>query len=155
GGAVPRLRSGGLDHRHHAARGRRSASSRPPQLPRNPLQSPTHPIGEAHMPKDLRTFISQVEETFPHSYLRTSHEVDPRFELTGVLRKFQDQGQFPMVMFENVKDCDVPVLGNALGSRDRLALLFDSDSKGLAHAYEKRQGTMIPPEHVDTGPVKE
>src|SRR5919199_6407515 len=107
------------------------------------------------MPKDLRTFISQVEEAYPDSYLKTSHETDPRFELTGVLRKFQDQNQFPMVLFENVKGADVPVLGNALGSRDRLALLFDSDSKGLAHAYEKRQGTMIAPEHVDTGPVKE
>ena len=79
----------------------------------------------------------------------------PRFELTGVLRKFQDANQFPMVLFENVKGCDVPVLGNALGSRDRLALLFDTDSKGLAQAYEARQGTRIPPEIVDTGPVKE
>ena len=104
------------------------------------------------MPKDLRTFIDQVAEAYPSSYLTTSREVDPRFELTGVLRKFQDEGRFPMVLFDNVKGCDVPVLGNALGSRDRLALLFDSDSKGLAHAYERRQGTMIPPETVDTGP---
>src|SRR5918912_4428534 len=98
------------------------------------------------MPKDLRTFIAQVEEAFPESFLKTSREVDPNLELTGVLRKFQDSGQFPMVLFENVKGCDVPVLGNALGSRDRLALLFDSDSKGLAAAYEARQGKRIPPE---------
>jgi len=107
------------------------------------------------MPKDLRTFIAQVEEAFPQSYLKTEREVDPRLELTGVLRKFQDQNQFPMVLFENVKDCDVPVLGNALGSRDRLALLFDTDSYGLARAYEQRQGQTIPPEIVDTGPVKD
>jgi len=107
------------------------------------------------MPKDLRTFIARVEEEFPGTYLRTSAEVDPRFELTGILRKFQDQGQFPMVLFENVKACDVPVLGNALGSRDRLALLFDTNPKGLAAAYEARQDKMIPPEIVDTGPVKE
>src|SRR5918911_2853645 len=106
------------------------------------------------MPKDLRTFIAQVEEAFPESYLRTSREVDPRFELTGVLRKFQDANQFPMVLFENVKGCDVPVLANALGSRERLALLFDTDSNGLARAYERRQGTRIPPELVDGGPVK-
>ncbi len=97
------------------------------------------------MPKDLRTFIKQVEEAHPSSYLTTSKEVDPRFELTGVLRKFQDDGQFPMVLFENVKGCDVPVLGNALGHRDRLGLLFDTDSAGLAHAYDARQGTMITP----------
>jgi 2,5-furandicarboxylate decarboxylase 1 len=105
--------------------------------------------------KDLRTFIAQVEEQHPQSYLRTSKEVDPNLELTGILRKFQDAGQYPMVLFEDVKGCDVRVLGNALGHRDRLALLFDTDSKGLAHAYDARQGTMIPPERVETGPVKE
>src|SRR5262249_31288176 len=107
------------------------------------------------MPKDLRTFIAQVEDAFPGTYLKTDHAVDPNLELTGVLRKFQDAGQFPMVLFENVKGCDVPILGNALGSRDRLALLVDTDSKGLAKAYEARQGTMVPPEIVETGPVKE
>jgi len=107
------------------------------------------------VPKDLRTFIEQVEQRHPQQFLRTSKEVDPNLELTGVLRKFQDQGQYPMVLFENVKGCEVPVLGNALGHRDRLALLFDTDSKGLAHAYDARQGTMIEPERVDDAPVQE
>jgi 2,5-furandicarboxylate decarboxylase 1 len=107
------------------------------------------------MPKDLRTFIKQVEEAHPGSFLKTSREVDPRFELTGVMRKFQDEGRYPMVLFENVKGTDVPVLSNALGHRDRLALLFDTDSSGLAAAYDARQGTKIPPEIVETGPVKE
>lgn len=109
------------------------------------------------MPKDLRTFIDRVQKEYPSSYLTTSKEVDPRYELTGVLRKFQDQGQFPMVMFENVKNNDIRVLGNALGDRDRVALLFDAESGGqdLAEKYLDRQGKMIPPEVVETGPVKE
>lgn len=109
------------------------------------------------MAKDLRTFIEQVQQTNPTSFLRTKKEVDPRYELTGVLRKFQEQGQFPMVLFEDVKGCDVPVLGNALGHRDRLALLFDTDSTGLAAAYEQKQGKQIPPVEVAAAeaPVKE
>jgi 2,5-furandicarboxylate decarboxylase 1 len=107
------------------------------------------------MPKDLRTFIAQVEEAYPSTYLKTSKEVDPDLELTGVLRKFQAQNQFPMVLFEDVKGAEVPVLANALGSRERLALLFDSDSFGLAEAYEARQGNRIPHEIVETGPVKD
>src|SRR4051794_12441681 len=107
------------------------------------------------MAKDLRTFIAQVEEHFPSTYLKTSKQVDPNLELTGVLRKFQSQNQFPMVLFEDVKDCEVPVLANALGSRERLALLFDTEPLELAAAYEARQGNRIPPELVETGPVKE
>ena len=93
------------------------------------------------MPKDLRTFIEQVRERYPDDFLRVTREVDPNFELTGVLRKLQDESRYPMVMFENVKDVDVPVLGNALGSRDRLALLFDVERDHLIDAYAERQGT--------------
>jgi 2,5-furandicarboxylate decarboxylase 1 len=107
------------------------------------------------VPKDLRTFIAQVRAAQPAGYKAVRREVDPEFELTGVLRKLQDEGQFPMVLFENVRGVEVPVLGNALGSRDRLALLFDTDSDGLARAYERRQGNLVPPEVVATGPVKE
>ncbi|GAA4738143.1 UbiD family decarboxylase [Nocardioides endophyticus] len=109
------------------------------------------------MPKDLRTFIEQVQQSNPTSFLTTKKEVDPRYELTGVLRKFQEQGQFPMVLFEDVKGCDIPVLGNALGHRERLALLFDTDSNGLAAAYEKKQGQQIPPVEVEAAdaPVKQ
>jgi 2,5-furandicarboxylate decarboxylase 1 len=107
------------------------------------------------MPKDLRTFLAQVEERFPSSYLKTSKQVDPNLELTGVLRKFQSQNQFPMVLFEDVTGCEVPVLANALGSRERLALLFDAEPLQLAQAYESRQGNRIAPEIVETGPVKE
>jgi 2,5-furandicarboxylate decarboxylase 1 len=107
------------------------------------------------MAKDLRTFLDQVGERFPDDYLTVSREVDPSFELTGVLRKLQDESRYPMVMFENVSGVDVPVLGNALATRDRLALLFDTDRDHLVDAYAERQGTLVEPERVETGPVKE
>ena len=72
-----------------------------------------------------------------------------------MLRKLQEAGRYPMVMFENVKGVDVPVLGNALASRDRLALLFDADRNTLSTSYQARQGNLIPPDQVDGGPVKE
>src|SRR4051794_35148550 len=107
------------------------------------------------MPKDLRTFIDQVSERYPDDYLRVSREVDPEFELTGVLRKLQEAGRYPMVRFDDVKGVEVPVLGNALASRDRLALLFDADRHTLSTSYQQRQGNLIPPEQVDGGPVKD
>jgi 2,5-furandicarboxylate decarboxylase 1 len=107
------------------------------------------------MCKDLRTFIQQVRERFPADFLRVPREIDPEYELTGVLRKLQEEQRFPMVLFERVRGMEVPVLGNALGSRDRLALLFDSDGDHLATAYADRQGTRIPPTHVPAGPVKQ
>jgi 2,5-furandicarboxylate decarboxylase 1 len=107
------------------------------------------------MAKDLRTFIGQVRERFPDDCLRVPKQVDPNFELTGVLRKLQDESRYPMVLFEDVKGVDVPVLGNALASRDRLALLFDTDRDGLTAEYTTRQDVLLKPEKVKTGPVKD
>lgn len=107
------------------------------------------------MPKDLRTFINQVEERFPDDLIRVSRPVDPDLELTAVLRKLQDQGRYPMLLFEQVKDTDIPVLANALGSRDRLALLFETDPQRLGQAYAERQDRLIKPDLVPKGPVKD
>lgn len=107
------------------------------------------------MGKDLRTFIQQIRDRDPADLESVSREIDPEFELTGVLRKLQDVGRHPAVLFNNVKGTSIPVLGNGLGSRDRLALLFDTDRDGLTAAYAERQGTLIPPVKVASGPVKE
>ena len=55
------------------------------------------------MSKDLRTFIRQVQERFPEDFLRVRREVDPDLELTAVLRKLQDEGRYPSLLFERVR----------------------------------------------------
>lgn len=107
------------------------------------------------MGKDLRTFLKQVEDRYPGEYETVSREVDPEFELTGVLRRLQQDNRYPAVLFNDVKGSQISVLGNGLASRDRLALLFDTDRDGLTAAYAERQGDLIPPKHVDGGPVKD
>src|SRR5690349_8730888 len=107
------------------------------------------------MSKDLRTFIRQVQEQFPDDFLHVRREVDPNLELTAVLRKLQDEGRYPTLLFDRVLGSDLPVLANALASRDRLALLFDTNRDDLVQAYVRRQNQLIKPVNVPTGPVKD
>jgi 2,5-furandicarboxylate decarboxylase 1 len=107
------------------------------------------------MSKDLRTFIRQVQERFPDDYLHVRREVDPNLELTAVLRKLQDEGRYPSVLFERVRGSELPVLANGLASRDRLALLFDTNRDDLVQAYVRRQNQLIKPVVVPGGPVKD
>src|ERR1051326_7618247 len=107
------------------------------------------------MSKDLRTFIRQVQEQFPDDFVHVRREVDPNLELTAVLRKLQDEGRYPTLLFERVRGSNVPVLANALASRDRLALLFDTNRDDLVQAYVRRQNQLIKPLSVPSGPVKE
>lgn len=107
------------------------------------------------VPKDLRTFIRQIEENYPEDFYTVEREVDPNLELTAVLRKLQDEGRFPTILYRNVRGTRLPVLANALASRKRLALLFDTTEDKLTDVYVERQHQLIKPERVATGPVKE
>ena len=105
------------------------------------------------MPKDLHSFLRQVQEMLPDEYVRVEREVDPEFELTGVLRKLQEANRYPSVLFEHVRGTRLPVIGNLLASRKRLALAFDTTDSGLTETYVKRQEARIDPLMVDDAPV--
>jgi 2,5-furandicarboxylate decarboxylase 1 len=81
---------------------------------------------EGDMPKDLRNYLAQLEREIPDEYLRIDREIDPAFEVTAVLQKIENQGLFPAVLFENVKDLKGRPghkhLINVVASRRRIAV---------------------------------
>jgi UbiD family decarboxylase len=59
------------------------------------------------MPNDLRNWIKIVEEMGPGELIRITKPVKPHeFEVIGILRKLQDEGKFPAVLFENPLNLD-------------------------------------------------
>ena len=107
------------------------------------------------MVKDLRYFIDYLEENAPEELVRVDKEVDPRFELAGVLRKFQQKGEFPAVFFENVKDSNMPVIANVFASIKKLASALEVDVENVTQEYRRREEESIPTKLVGTGPVKD
>jgi len=75
--------------------------------------------------KDLRDFINLLEQR--GELKRISHEVDPYLEMTEICdRTLRAKG--PALLFENVKNSDVPVLGNLFGTPERVALGMGEES---------------------------
>ena len=72
------------------------------------------------MSKDLREFLKEVETDSPDQVLRVKREVDPHFEVTGILARLEKDRQFPIVIFENVKGSDLPVITNVHADARRL-----------------------------------
>ena len=72
------------------------------------------------MAKDLRTFLAELEADEPDQVIRVKREVDPHFEVTGVLAKLEQQRKFPVVIFENVKGSALPVVTNVHADARRL-----------------------------------
>ena len=69
--------------------------------------------------KDLQTFIRELENN--GELVRVKTEVDPELEITEITdRVSKDYG--PALLFENVKGSKYPVLINAMGTYDRMAM---------------------------------
>ena len=104
---------------------------------------------------DLRSFIEKVRQEAPEDVLTISKEVDPRFEITALVVKLEEERRFPILIFENVKGTKFPVVTNVHASRRRLAAAIGSEPRRAVASYLKRIERPIPPKEVDTGPVKE
>jgi 2,5-furandicarboxylate decarboxylase 1 len=79
------------------------------------------------MPKDLRTFLQDMQKIGGDEFVRVKKQVDPKFEATTLLRKLELEGRRPMTLFENPLDlygkpCSMPLLMNVFSSRRKLAV---------------------------------
>ena len=107
---------------------------------------------------DLRGFIEFLEERHPEEVVRIRKEVDPEFGVSGILDRLEKDDKFPLVIFENVKGSSMPLIANMHASVNRLQLALGMEKASVREFLEefhRRESNPIPPEMVDTGPVKE
>ena len=73
---------------------------------------------------DIRELIDVLEKAGELKRVKT--EVDSDLEVAEILRRTMYQNG-PALLFENVKDYDMPILGNAFGSMKRLELALETN----------------------------
>ena len=104
---------------------------------------------------DLRGYLEVLRQTFPEEIRVVDRQVSNRFELPAVLERLEMEKQHPAVIFNRVKEYDMPVVSNLFATRKRLALALGCGEKDLNHVYRIREDKQIEPRIVETGPVKE
>jgi UbiD family decarboxylase len=104
---------------------------------------------------DLRSFIEKVRCEQPEEVLDITREIDPRFEITALVAKLEQERRFPILIFENVRGSKLPVVTNVHASRRRLAAAIGSEPRSAVADYLKRIEQRIPPKDVASAPVKE
>jgi 2,5-furandicarboxylate decarboxylase 1 len=107
------------------------------------------------MPKDLRSFLDEMEGQPPSEFAQVAPEVDPNLQLTGLLRRLQADGRFPVLLFERVKGTPIRVVANTVATRERLGFLFGCDGQEVVDVYTARQAQLTKPVRVADGPVRE
>jgi 2,5-furandicarboxylate decarboxylase 1 len=107
---------------------------------------------------DLRGFIAFLEAEHPDHVVRIGKEVDPQFGVSGILERLERDGRFPLVIFENVKGSNIPLVANMHASFERLRLGLGMETGGVKEFVAEcaaRQAHPIDPVLVDSAPVQE
>lgn len=107
------------------------------------------------MPKDLRSFIAELESMYPDEVARVSKPISPRYEITALLTQLEKQKRFPLLFCENVEGCDASVVINAQASRKLMAMALECKPEELASKFSERQSRPIAPVEVGAAPVHE
>ena len=102
---------------------------------------------------NLRTFLNEIEAAGEVVHIKK--HIDPKFEASAVLAKFEQQEKFPACYFENIGSGEYPVVSNLFASRKRLAVSLGCTDEELNAVYREREDKRIEPVMVPEGPVQE
>jgi len=107
------------------------------------------------MKQDLRSFLRSVEERSPELLLRIGKAVSPRWELSAVQMRLQQEDRLPILVFENVQGHGMPVVTNLFATKRHLALALGCSPSEVIPRFTEAQKNRITPRVVRTGPVKD
>ena len=107
------------------------------------------------MTKDLRSYLELLRKNNSRELVTVKREVNPKFELSGVISKLDAEGKYPAVMFEKVKGSRFPVICNLLANRSKIALALSTCEEKLNEEFRMRAASPLSVKLVKGGPVKE
>jgi UbiD family decarboxylase len=102
------------------------------------------------MQKDMRFCLELFKSA--DRLLTVKREVNPKFELPAVMKAAEKLGK--AILFEKAKGSRYRVINNLFGSREMLALLFETKPERVINVWIDRVRHPIEPTVISTGPVK-
>lgn len=89
--------------------------------------------------KDLRSFIRELEENSPREFVRVTKEVDPKYEISAVIKKLDLAGKHPLVLFEKIKGYDIPVVCNTDTTWSKFGLALGVEPQKVEEYYAEKE----------------
>jgi UbiD family decarboxylase len=102
--------------------------------------------------RDLREFIAHLEDQ--KELRRIRKPVDTKYEIAAYIRKTSDV-KGPALLFENVNESKIPVLGGVFATRKRGLLALETSEKEYGEKFHQALEHLIPPRRISSGPCKE
>jgi 2,5-furandicarboxylate decarboxylase 1 len=103
--------------------------------------------------QDLRTFLRELESADPAAIVRIREPVELDYDATAIALEFSQRGQCPVLLFENVRGSNFPVLMNLFGRRSRYAFALGVEESRLVQNWGTYDASPIKPAMVEAGPI--
>ena len=93
-----------------------------------------------------------VRKKLPQEFVRVTQQVDPKYEITAIIKKLDLMGKYPMVLFENVKGYSTPVVCNTETSVTKYGLALGIPPERVEDFYTEKEEEAI---RLNKYPAKE
>src|SRR5207245_9713651 len=84
---------------------------------------------------DLRGFVAAYERAHPGEVIRVAEPVGLEHDIMAVVLEYERRRRYPILLFEKVRDHDIPVVANVVASRRALAVALGVDEGRLPHQH--------------------
>ncbi len=100
----------------------------------------------------IKSFLEDIRSE--GDLISISTPLDPKYEISAFLSEIGKK-EAPAILFEKVKGHRLPVVGNLIGTRRRLALALGIEPNKLFEEFPKRMEKQLPPTLVQDTSAKE
>ena len=100
--------------------------------------------------QDWRHLIEEWKEEGVIKHI--PEEVKKEYEISTLMIELEKQQKYPIMIFDNVENNEIPVITNVLGTRDRFAKAMGVEGKNVAEEYAKRIKNRIDTQKVIENP---
>ncbi len=105
--------------------------------------------------QDLRSFVAAYEQAYPGEVVRIAEPVSIDHDIMAVVLEYERRRRWPILLFEQVRGYDIPVVANVVASRRALAFALGVGERDLAREYARRLKERFKPVVVPDPPFRE
>jgi UbiD family decarboxylase len=106
------------------------------------------------MRQDLRSFVADYERAFPGEVIHVTEPISTDFDVMALVLEYERRRRFPILVLEQVRDFDMPIVCNVVASRRALAFALGVPESALALEYARRIKDPVKPVVVGDPPFR-
>jgi len=104
------------------------------------------------MRQGLRDFVEEMKKRRPNEVVHVRDEVDPKYEVTGIMLEAERHGHYPLFLFDHIKGSNIPLVTGVISHRKRFADALEVPLEQATQKYIERSTKKIAPRDIGKAP---